>query len=172
MKNNKVYIIDASSLIALQMLLMTGDFFKPLFKSLESLINLKRLISHEEILKEIKGYDGRIYLWAKNQKNLFKKLNEKQINKVKEILRIFPKLIDPEKKGGGDPFLISLALVKEKQRKLTEPEYIIVTEEKWSNSTNKTGIPNVCQYYNLKRMGLNNFLTSELHLEVTLKNNT
>jgi hypothetical protein len=169
MNKQITYIIDASSLIDLEKL-VPRDFFLPLFKSLENMIDSKILISHEEVFNELKGKDGDIYHWAKNHKNLFKAIDERQIVKVKEILKKFPKLIDHNKVNNADPFLISLATVKEVQQRLIQSKNIVVTEERISNSPSNPKIPNVCAEYDIECIDLNEFLKREFEMVIKLKN--
>jgi hypothetical protein len=171
MTDRPVYIIDASSLIDLEEL-VPKDFFQPLFKSLESFIKSGTLISHEEVFKELKGKDGQIFFWAKNQKDFFVSIDGEQIEKATEILAKFPKLIDHNKPGGADPFLIAYGKIAENQPKLMKAKYIIVAEEKSSGNANKPSIPDVCKFYNLDCISLNDFLNRELKIEITMKNNT
>ena len=91
--------------------------------------------------------------------------------KVKEILKNFRNLIDPGKKNNADPFIISLAIIKEKQQKLLQPKHIIVTEELSKNNVNKPMIPDVCKHYNVECLNLNEFLKRELEIEIKIKNN-
>jgi len=173
MTEKPIYIIDASSLIELERL-VTKDFFSPLFSSLENLITSGNLISHEEVFKELirkDGTEGDICRWAKKQSTLFKRINNIQIEKTREILRIFQNLIDPYSKNNADPFLIALALIREKQQKLVPPTYAIVTEEIINKKLNKTKIPDVCNHYKIECLNLNNFLKKELEIKVEFKNN-
>ena len=173
MTEKLVYIIDASSLIEVEKL-VAKDFFSPLFKSLENLIQNGNLISHEEVLTELKrkdGTEGDIFKWAKKQKSFFKIIDELQLSKAKEILKTFKNLIDAGKKNNADPFVISLALIREKQQKLLQPKYTVVTEEKSKSNVNKPMIPDVCKHYNVECFDLNEFLKRELEMEIKIKNN-
>ena len=176
MNEKSVYIIDASSLIELERF-VTKDFFSPLFQSLGSLISSESLISHEEVLKELKrkdGSEGEIYIWANKQKDFFKKIDERHIDKAREILQKFGQLIDPDKRNNADPFVIALALIKEKQQKLIPPnpiKYTIITEEVPSNNGGRPKIPDICKFYNIEHLNLNEFLKKELELQIKIKNN-
>jgi hypothetical protein len=172
MTEKSVYIVDASSLIELEKL-VTKDFFLPLFSSLESLISSGGLISHEEVLQELirkDGTDGDICKWARKQNNLFIKLDIDQIETARKILQKFQNLIDPDKKNNADPFLIALAIIN-KQQKLMQAKYTIVTEEVPSNNVSKPKIPDVCNHYKIEYLNLNDFLKKELEIKIEFKNN-
>ena len=173
MMEKPIYIIDASSLIEIESLVLK-DFFLPLFRSLENLIRNGSLISHEEVLTELKrkdGTEGDIFKWANKQNGLFVKTNASQWSKAKEIIKSFRNLIDPGKRNNADPFIISLALIKEGQQKLFQPKYTIVTEEVARNNANKPMIPDVCNHYKIECLNLNGFLKKELEMSITVKNN-
>ena len=62
---------------------------------------------------------------------MFKDITPQQIKIMKDLASKFPQLIDPDKDIDADPWLITLALEKEKQQRLI-PKIevkVIVTEE-------------------------------------------
>lgn len=76
---------------------------------------------------------------------MFKDITPQQIEIMRDVASKFPELIDPDKDIDADPWLIALALEREKQRKLIPQNEIkvIVTEEKFK--PHKVNIPFVCQ---------------------------
>lgn len=152
MKAINYYVIDSSSLIELNRRYPI-DVFPTLWKNVEKLIEKGFLISHKEVLKEITIMDDSLKKWAKNQKKLFKELDEKQIAIVKEILKKYPSLAKSDNEtAAADSFVIALAveLGSDPQKTLvqTVKGHIIVTEEKLRG--NKVRIPFVCKDYNLE----------------------
>lgn len=145
------YIIDASSLIEFNRRYPI-DVFPKLWRNVEDLINKGLLISPKEVFKEIARGDDSLKEWAKKQKKLFKELDERQIQIVKEILQKYPSLAKPDKDGPqADPFVIGLALSlsKDPQKTLipTIKKRIIVTEEQLRGA--KIKIPFICQIYGI-----------------------
>lgn len=147
MKSNErcIYIIDTCSIIDL-FRLYPQDIFSKLWMNLDDLINDDRAISHEFVLKELSKKNDEAYKWAKNRKGMFKGITKQQIRIMSDLSRDveeFRKLVEEgkDKEIHADPWLIALALEKEKI-----PDWsiikIIVTEEKLKQ--NKNNIPAVC----------------------------
>lgn len=146
------YVTDSSSFIELNRRYPI-DVFPSLWKKVEKLIEKGFLVSHKEVLKEITIMDDSLKKWAKNQKKLFKELDEKQMAIVKEILKKYPSLAKSDNEiAAADAFVIALAveLGNDSQKTLvqTVKGHIIVTEEKLRG--NKVRIPFVCKDYNLE----------------------
>ena len=146
------YVIDSSSLIELNMRYPL-DVFPTLWRNVETLIDRGLLISHKEVLKEVSIMDDSLKKWAKKQKKLFKELDEKQMEIVKEILKKYPTLAKSDNEtAAADPFIIALAveLGNDPQKTLSQTlkGHIIVTEEKLRG--NKIKIPFVCKDYNIE----------------------
>lgn len=77
---------------------------------------------------------------------MFKELTEEQLDLVKEILKLFPKLIDHNKSTpDADPFIVALSRAE---------GYCAVTSEKPANQGGRPRIPNVCKHYNIKYLDL------------------
>ena len=146
------YVIDSSSLIELNRRYPL-DVFPTLWRNVETLIDKGLLISHKEVLKEVSIMDDSLKKWAKKQKKLFKELDEKQMEIVKEILKKYPTLAKSDNEtAAADPFIIALAveLGNDPQKTLSQTlkGHIIVTEEKLRG--NKIKIPFVCKDYNIE----------------------
>lgn len=146
------YVIDTSSLIELNRR-YSMEVFPGIWKKISELINKGFLVSPKEVLKEIERGDDELKEWAKKQKKLFKDLNEKQIEIVKEILQKYPALAKSESLVPvADPFVIALAVQMEKDPQTTLlktiKKRIIVAEE--SLSGNKIKIPYVSQKYDIE----------------------
>ena len=97
--------------------------------------------------------DDSLKKWAKKQKRLFKELDGRQMEIVREILRKYPSLAKSDNEtAAADPFVIALAveLGSDPQKTLfqTVKGRIIVTEEKLRG--NKVKIPFVCKDYNIE----------------------
>ncbi len=144
-----IYIIDTCSIIDL-FRLYPLDIFPRLWKNLDGLIREERLISHKFVLKELsKKYDS-AYKWAKERRTMFKDITPQQIKIMKDITAKFPGIIDTDKEIDADPWLIALALEKEKQYKLVPKVEVrvIITEERFR--PNKVNIPFVCKQFGVE----------------------
>ena len=146
------YVVDSSSLIELNKRYPI-DIFPTLWKRVETLIDKGLLISPKEVLKEVSVMDDSLKKWAKQQKNLFKELDEKQMEIVKEILKKYPSLAKSDNEtAAADPFVIALTVELERDPQKTlfqgTKGRVIVTEEKLRG--NKIKIPFVCKDYNIE----------------------
>lgn len=145
------YVIDSSSLIELNRRYPI-DVFPNLWDKIEDLINKGFLISPDEVKKEVLALDDSLKKWIKKQKKLFKPLNQKQIEIVRDIINKYPSLAEPDKETpAADPFVIALAieLDKDPQKTLTPTKgKIIVTEERLRGS--RVRIPFVCKDYDIE----------------------
>ena len=150
-----IYVIDTSSLIRIKPEYYPHDIFVSLWSNMENIVKEGRLISSKLVLDELKKMDDDIYKWAKRNKSMFKKITPQQTKEVKNILgtKDFGALIDcGAQDGQADPFIIAIALEKEKQTSF--PDFnkkikkMVVTEERLHG--NRIRIPFVCQYFGVE----------------------
>ena len=153
-----VYIIDTCSIIDL-FRLYPADVFPKLWEELDELIKKDRLISHKFVLDELSKRSDGAYRWAKDRKIMFKDITPQQIEIMRDAASKFPELIDADKDIDADPWLIALALEREKQRKLIPQIEVIVTEEKFK--PNKVNIPFVCQKLGIEYTNLIGLMRKE-----------
>lgn len=142
------YCIDASSLIDLGRR-FPPDVFPGVWQALSKLASSDRLFAPAEVLHEIERGHDELVSWAHENRRMFKKLNQSQLDTVAQILAQFPGLVDPSKETpDADPFVVSLALVTRSERQLSlfPPRVVVVTEE----SRKKEGIPKVCESYEVE----------------------
>ena len=126
---------------------------------LDELIKKDRLISHKFVLDELSKRSDGAYRWAKDRKIMFKDITPRQIEIMRDVASKFPELIYPDKDIDADPWLIALALEREKQRKLIPQIEVIVTEEKFK--PNKVNIPFVCQKLGIEYTNLIGLMRKE-----------
>lgn len=147
-----VYIMDSDCFINLHRH-YPSDVFQGLWRELNRLVQSGRLIAPVEVLNEIKKRDDTLLQWARINQNIFKNLDTRQIEKVKEILARFPTLTDPSKETpDADPFVIALATAEEStcDGTLFPYQYVVVTEEKSGTGKKKAKIPDVCSHYGIE----------------------
>ncbi|MCD6318324.1 DUF4411 family protein [Candidatus Aerophobetes bacterium] len=161
MESIKIYCIDTSALIDMK-ILYPQDIFSSLWKNMEKLIKQRRLISPYEVLEELRKKDDELLKWAEIHKSMFKNLDANQLEKVRDILRLFPNLVDFQKTTpDADPFVIALAMCEEQQRTLWEEQRIVVSEEKPAHPGARPKIPDVCKSYGVECISLMEFFRKE-----------
>lgn len=140
LKLSPLYCIDASALINITR--YPGypmDVFPTIWKKLESMAKGGEIISHAEVYKEIEKRNDPIHQWCKQNKNMFKDVDDDQIKEFKNVkTRYDPHYWDTEINKGGpwaDPWLIALSICE---------DAIIVTDEK--NTANH--IPYIANHFN------------------------
>lgn len=135
--------------------------FPSLWSRLDGLINDSRLISPDEVYRELARQSDELFNWVKSRKTIFKKMGEEHAVLVSKIQTEFPRLINPNKLGPvADPFVIALAMVRRRDLSLLGGECIVVSEEK-PGTAKQTKIPNVCSQYNLKHYSVVDLICQE-----------
>lgn len=91
--------------------------FPTLWNKLDMLVKSSRLISPQEVYNELEKQEDEVFKWVKQRKQIFRRLDdEEQIALTSEIVRRFPKLVDPQKETpDADPFVIALAVLEAKK---------------------------------------------------------
>jgi hypothetical protein len=147
------YCIDTNALADLWRRLYPIDVFPSLWKNMEELIRSGKLIAPREVLNELEKIDDDLLKWAKNHRTMFVAPETEQLNQVKEILRVFPTLIEPTKTTpDADPFVIALAITE---------QGVVVTSEKIAGPGGRPKIPNVCLNYKIKCLNLLDFFREQ-----------
>jgi len=141
-----VYCIDTSSLINLKP--FRRDVFPTIWSKLESMIKNGELIAPMEVYGEIEAGKDKTYDWCKSNKELFKDIDECQIQKLQEVKKQYDKNYwenEINKPKWADPWVIALSICE---------EAIIVADEK--NMQNR--IPSISSAFGLKCLELIDFL--------------
>jgi hypothetical protein len=145
------YCVDASAFIDLRWR-YPKDVFPGVWNRISDLAKERRLISPQEVRRELHGKADEVLQWAKMRPSVFQRLDSNQQKIVREILQRFPNLVDPSKLvRDADPFVVALAIVRKRQEQqslLPPREWIVVTQEK-STTSGRPKIPNVCAAYNV-----------------------
>ena len=155
-RDQTVYSIDASSLIAAYHERYPIENFPSLWREINKLIQADRLKMSQIVFDEAMR-DTEIDLWCK-QSQLKPSLqvvpDESVQEKVREVLSEFPKMLDDRPgKLGGDPWVIALAM--------TSPNYIVVTEESPTKSKNRPKIPDVCRHFDVRYIKIVELIKTE-----------
>ncbi len=141
-----IYCIDASSLIELKQA-YPRKVFPGVWEKMEDLVRTARLIAQDEVSREIEK-DDILGPWAKQNRKMFRKANQEQINAAKDVTSHFRHLAKAGKFGpGADPFVVGLAHLENQKLSSSllgsQSRCVVVTEERPS------GIPAACAHYSL-----------------------
>lgn len=146
-----VYCIDTSSLINLmppwKRDVYRRDVFPTIWERLESMIKNEELISHLEVYEEIKIGQDEIYKWCKNNKKMFRDIDDCQRQKLQDIEKQYDKKYwenEINKPRWADPWVIALSICE---------DTIIVADEK--NTPNR--IPFISATFERKCLELLDF---------------
>jgi len=143
-----IYCIDTSSLVTIQRT-YSQSVFPGLWDCLSELVREGRLVAPQEVFKELKeGGDDEIYQWAKNHESMFRDLDPKQAEVVRQIVNDpkFKGLVDPDKETpDADPFVIALAVVEQRQVSMFPEQWVVVADESREHPGKKPRIPDVCR---------------------------
>ena len=139
-----VYCIDTSSLINLippwKKDVYRRDVFPTIWEKLESMIKNGELTSPLEVYEEIKVGQDEIYEWCKNNKKMFRDIDDCQRQKLQDVKRQYEKNYwenEINKPRWADPWVIALAICD---------RTIIVADEK--NVQNKISF--IADKFNIK----------------------
>jgi hypothetical protein len=146
------FCIDTSSLLQAHRA-YPAPHFPTLWTNLSQLISAQRLVSSEEVLRELEKKEGDVvHTWAKAHAQAFLPLVERVQTEVTAIMRDFPKLVDERKqKSFGDPFVIATAIAE---------GCTVVTEEN-EGTPERPFIPTVCARRNVSCMKLIDLIRAE-----------
>jgi len=151
----KIYCIDASSIInlfrhhGLSYPPYHADIFEGLWRKLEQIIRNGELISHITVFKEVSKRDDEAKKWCQKYKNIFRDINDCQINQIEKIKPKYSKShweAETNRKGQewADPWIIALAICE---------EAIIISDE--TNSPDR--IPYIANHFGIKTLNLMDF---------------
>ncbi len=158
-KSENIYCMDTSALVTMHRyypIRMLPD----LWKQLEELFRIKKILSHDFVYDEIVPETGNKDELAKlvsNHKVCFRPISKRQALLVPQILSLFPHLIDPRsKKDQADPWIISMVIEMMEEISLfgNDSDFVIVSTES-ENRPNK--IPAVCKHYQVRHLNLFEF---------------
>ncbi|MEM3754030.1 MAG: DUF4411 family protein [Nitrososphaeria archaeon] len=159
-----IYVIDTSSLIDARKWYKRIENF---WKFLEELILHKRLLISEAVKLEIDKGNDFLKVWINNYKKYVVPINESQQKIIKKINDDFPNYIDVNN-FEADPYVVSLAIEKQKNRIDPDNTEIIVICEESKNEKSKINsgelkpkIPNLCEKYELKYIKIYQLLEYE-----------
>lgn len=147
-----VYIVDTSSYIDMK-IHYPMRAFPTFWENLESLIKDGRIQSPITVFEEIFRRDDELTEWSRNNHDrIFYDHTLSILEKVEEILGLFPYLIDATKEHDqADPYVIAMAIDKRIQQSIEPQNVSVVTEERINprRKSKKTPIPLVCKHFKI-----------------------
>jgi hypothetical protein len=133
----RVYCLDTSALIYAMNERYPPKHFPSLWEKVDALIEEGRLISSEEVYKELEKKDDEAHEWCKKRKPIFVPLDDVVMEKTKEILAVAQRLVDTKRqRQQADPFVIAQAAVA--------GATVLTNENHRTGSTKAPRIPDVC----------------------------
>ncbi len=167
---NEIYCIDTSAFITMHRFYPLR-LIPDLWKYLEELFRNKKIISHQIVFDEIVPKTGKkdeLAQWLTNFRVNFISTSQRQLELVPDILRYFPRLINPEsEKDQADPWMVAMLIEIMEQDGMfgDQSNYVMVTTESEKRTTR---LPAACRYYNIRHMNLFQFFEAN-GFEFTVK---
>ncbi len=148
-----IYCFDTSGLIQTWNDLYPRDTFPSLWDNIDALVDKQRIVSPDEVLRELSRQDDDLHAWAKARPGMFIKTDGSFLKKGVEIINRYPRMLDQKPgKNGADPWVVALAL----DRGAT-----VVTEEKPNGNMVSPKIPTVCRAEGVRHMNVLEFIQSQ-----------
>lgn len=157
----KIYIFDANAFIELgQIDEHVMELPPDVWKHLDVMMSNGQIISSRYVYDEVvinpqkpnKPQDS-VSKWLAPKKSYFTKENQQQVRYMIEVIKEFPKLIDPAmEKSQADPWLV--AMIRDLNEQNPEEEFVLVTQE---NPVSSAKLPAACKKYGAKTINLREF---------------
>lgn len=147
-----VYIVDTSSYIDIK-IHYPMKAFPTFWDNFETLIREGRVQSPITVFEEISRRDDELTEWSRiNHDRVFFDHTPSILEKVEEVLGLFPDLIDATREHDqADPYVIAMAIDRQIQQSIEPQHVLVVTEERINprRKIKKTSIPHVCTHFKI-----------------------
>jgi len=149
-----VYVVDTSSLIDLVWRRYGQDVFPSLHELIDRLIDADRLVSHDEVFKEVERIDDGVFAWCKARRGIFGGLEPEVMLNMRRVLENTPHVVDATRRqrNAADPWLVAQAL---------HVNGVVVTEERASPGAASAKLPDVCRVERVGCIGLFDLMKRE-----------
>jgi hypothetical protein len=135
------YCIDTSALIGGYNRIYPQPNFVGLWERMGDLVDAGRLVSSEEVYKELAYQEDALFDWAKAHRAMFHQANYREQAFMTQIANEFPGLSRSRTSANtADPFVVAHAGVH---------GYIVVSEEKREGSDVHPKIPMICRRFSV-----------------------
>ncbi len=149
----EIYCIDTSALVEMWRVTHRPQTFPSLWQDLEKLIKAGKLVSPEEVFEEIKKRDDDLFNWCKQNKSLFKRIDQEQIRELIEIEKKLENFGHFDREHDADPWVLALASVK---------DGIVISQEKYTGDfKNPSRIPDACRALEIPHKKPSDFFEKE-----------
>lgn len=147
-----VYVVDTSVWInAWRYYPPTVPLFRPIWTGLATMIADGRLVSPDEVRKELKRGNDDAFAWTESQSGLYHPLDGDLQARLSEVMARFPDLVDANSdKSAGDPFVVALAELKSGA--------VVTDENPRRHPTARPKIPDACDGMKIRCIKLLGFL--------------
>jgi len=148
-----VYSLDTSGFLDAWTRHYPPDTFPTFWDRMDAAARAGKIKVSEEVVGELEKKDDGAADWIKARPGMIVATDVPIQEKVKEILKVHPRLVNASKsRSGGDPFVIAVAVVH---------GYSVVTGEQPSGSPTKPRIPDVCAGMTIPCKNLMEFVRSQ-----------
>lgn len=148
-----MYSLDTSGFLDAWTRHYPPDTFPAFWNYMDAAARAGKIKVSEEVLEELKKKDDGAADWIKARPWMIVPTDVPVQEKVTEILKTYPRLINAGKsRSGGDPFVIAIAAVH---------GYSVVTGELPSGNPTKPHIPDVCSTMIIPYLNLLEFVRSQ-----------
>lgn len=159
MKSDRIYCIDTNIFIWIHRY-YPKSVFPDLWDELDKLFSQGKIISHATVFDEIchsKKNKDELAKWITTKQKYFREITQRQLELLPDIVKNFPKLIDPKsEKEQADPWLIAMLVEYMEESGLfgNNSSYVLVCGE---NRASTVKLPAACRHYNIIEMNLIEF---------------
>lgn len=167
---NEIFCIDSSALITMHRF-YPMHMIPDLWTHLAELFEHKNVLSHQIVYNEIVPKSGKkdeLANWISSYKLNFVTKTHRQLELLPDILKNFPKLIDPaSEKEQADPWLVAMMIeIMENDGMFgNQSNYLMVTTE---NQKSTIKLPAACNHYQIRHINLFDFFSkNDLKFSVT-----
>jgi Domain of unknown function (DUF4411) len=148
-----VYSLDTSGFLDAWTRHYPPDTFPAFWDRMDAAARAGKIKVSEEVVRELEKKDDGAADWIKDRPWMIVATDGPIQEKVKEILKTHPRLVNAGKsRSGGDPFVIAVAVVE---------SYCVVTGELPSGNLNNPHIPDVCAGLTIPCSSLLEFVRSQ-----------
>lgn len=131
--------------------------FPSLWKQFDELISNQRIISVKEVSRELDGQSDLLARWINDNKQIFQEPTQNEMLFIGTIFQVphFQGLVRKQERLQGKPVADPFVIAKASSAK----NGCVITTEKYKN--NASQIPNVCKYFRIPCMNLEQFMEKE-----------
>jgi len=139
----KVYCFDTSTFIELWNVTHRHKTFPSLWKDLEKIIAVNKIISPVEVLNELRVRDDDLFAWAMKNRKGFLPIDCAQMEELKNIYLEIGNVGHKGRNFDADPWILALARSR---------NAYVVSSEKHTGDKGNPRIPDACKFLNIPHL--------------------